>query len=445
MKQPAMAMLVILAACGGGKDAGGTALVGTTPTTSFARLQKQVLEPSCAFSACHAVGNSSGSGLVLAGADVYSKLMGATVSNAVARSDGLRMVAPGKPDSSLLWHKLNAWTAGHHAHDYGSAMPQGGRSLSVEQLDFVRQWIAKGAPQTGDDIDPNLLNGTTRPENAPYVPLAVPTDGFQLKLAPFTVQRSFERELFVYRTLGNATDVYVNRIETHMRSSSHHFVLYTFGANTPALLLPAKDQVRDIRDANGTYNLLTIVPMEYHVFLAGTQTAASDYTFPPGVALKLPAGIAVDLNSHYVNSSQQEIVGEAEANLYTIPASQVTQVASTLNLNNTDLTIAKGRDTTITKSFTFTKTTRVVGLTSHMHARGQKFVIRIKGGARNGEIVYTSTAWDHPPFLTFATPLVLNAGEGLTSEVTYKADPNKTVKFGLTSEDEMDIIFGYWY
>jgi hypothetical protein len=102
-------------------------------------------------------------------------------------------------------------------------------------------------------------------------------------------------------------------------------------------------------------------------------------------------------------------------------------------------------DTTITKTFRFSQLTRVVALTSHMHARGAKFVIRIAGGPRDGEVVYANTSWDHPPFVAFAQPIVLQPGEGLTSEVTYHGDPNKVVRFGLTSEDEMDIIFGYWY
>jgi hypothetical protein len=412
------AMAITIAACGGGKSGDGSpTIVGTTPTSSFARMQSQVFEKSCGFSACHAVNNSSGSGLVLTGPDLYAKLVNAAPLNANARTDGLWLVRPGKPDSSLLWHKLNGWISGHHTRDYGSSMPLAGQSLA----------------------------GTTRPENAPYTSLALPANGFQLVLSPFNVQSSFERELFVYRAIGNTQDIYVNRIATKIRQGSHHFLLYTFQSNTPALVLPAKDQVRDIRDANGTYNILNLVPMEYHVFFAGTQSQTSDYTFPAGIALKLPAGTSLDVNSHYVNSSQQEIVGQAEANLYTIPASQVTTVASTLNLSNTDLTIPAGRDTTITKTFKFTKTTNVIGLTSHMHARGQKFVIKISGGARDGEVVYTNTAWDHPAILTFDIPIVLKSGEGLTSVVTYKADPAKTVKFGLTSQDEMDIIFGYWY
>ncbi len=66
-------------------------------------------------------------------------------------------------------------------------------------------------------------------------------------------------------------------------------------------------------------------------------------------------------------------------------------------------------------------------------------------GARNGEIVYTNTDWEHPLVKSFSTPIVLQTGEGLTSEVTYNNTTSKTVVFGLTSEDEMNIIFGYYY
>ena len=72
-------------------------------------------------------------------------------------------------------------------------------------------------------------------------------------------------------------------------------------------------------------------------------------------------------------------------------------------------------------------------------------MIRIFGGPRNGEVVYENTDWEHPLIKTFQTPIVLQPGQGLTSEVTFNNTTNKTVGFGLTSEDEMNIIFGYYY
>ena len=84
-------------------------------------------------------------------------------------------------------------------------------------------------------------------------------------------------------------------------------------------------------------------------------------------------------------------------------------------------------------------------LTSHMHYHGEKFVIQISGGPRNGEVVYDSRDWAHPAMLTLDQPLVLEVGQGLTSVVTYNNTTGVIVTFGLTSEDEMGIIFGYAY
>jgi hypothetical protein len=101
--------------------------------------------------------------------------------------------------------------------------------------------------------------------------------------------------------------------------------------------------------------------------------------------------------------------------------------------------------TTASKVFTVSQKTTVFALTSHMHARGTRFEIRIFGGARGGELVYTNTDWEHPQFVTFATPIVLQPGEGLRSTVTWRNLTAKTVTFGLESTDEMAIIFGYYY
>lgn len=84
-------------------------------------------------------------------------------------------------------------------------------------------------------------------------------------------------------------------------------------------------------------------------------------------------------------------------------------------------------------------------LTSHNHKLGEKFVIRIKGGPRDGQVVYESTDWEHPLIKNFTPPLALAKGEGLTSEINYYNTTNQTVRSGLTSEDEMGIIFGYYY
>ena len=148
---------------------------------------------------------------------------------------------------------------------------------------------------------------------------------------------------------------------------------------------------------------------------------------------------------HYANHTATPVQGEAYVNLYTVPAAQVTHALSTLNLQNTGLVLPAGQVTTATKDFTFSATTTITALTSHMHARGTKFQIRIVGGTRDGELVYENTDWEHPQIQTYATPIVLQKGQGLRSVVTYNNTTSRNIFFGLTSDDEMDIIFGYYY
>ena len=349
-------------------------------------------------------------------------------------------------NGSFFHRKLLLWDP-NQARSFGAAMPLGNTSLSVGQLEFIKQWIEAGAPETGEVADAKLLDDTALPAFAPFAPLMPPPagKGIQVRIEPFQVQPNFERELFVYRSLNNPAPIYVTRMETRMRSNSHHLLLYDFQGTTPAAVIPPTDVIRDIRNPDGSLNFANILPMAYHVFFGGSMTPTGGYAFPPGVALRLPANAALDFNVHYVNTSAAPIMGEAYANLYTVEPSQVQQVASTINLANLNLQLPPMQRTTVTKTFPFSTTTRVLVLSSHMHKLGERFVIRVSGGARDGEIVYENTDWEHPRVITFDSPIVLQPGEGLTSIITYNNTTPRAVSFGLTSEDEMGIIFGYTY
>ncbi len=439
--------LALIAACGGGGEVSPIQpeLTPNTTTASFALIQSQILTPSCATVGCHA-GSSPQGGLALTPDVAYQQLVGALPMNSTARADGLRRVVAFKPDSSLLYHKL-IFPPGHHAHDYGNPMPTGTAGLSIGQIEYVRQWIASGAPKTGVTAEPTLLNDRTPQTTLPFAGLAAPAPGagIQLHVDRFDVTSNFERELFTYKKLLNVDPLYVSRIQTSMRPFSHHFVLYTFNPGTPAFIVPQANAVRDIRNPDGTMNVGNMLAMGYHVFFAGAMSQQSDYSFPPGTALKIPADGAIDLNVHYANKTATSVPGEAYVNLYTVPASQVVHPVSTLNLSNTAIALPASRRTTLEKTFLFTERTTVIALTSHMHARGERFVIKVVGGARDGEVVYDNSDWEHPQITSYAAPIVLEAGQGLKSVVTWNNTTASNIAFGLTSDQEMDIIFGYYY
>jgi hypothetical protein len=417
--------------------------------SSFAIIQTKMLETNCAISGCHASTSDPSfqqHGLILTGSAAYDQLINRPPKNANALRDGLLLVKPFKSDQSLLFHKL--LPLDHHSStDYGNLMPLGLRPLTNGEIEFIRRWIEAGAPFQGDVVDRELLDDTTRLDNTRFEALAPPPagQGFQLKLDPFTIDPKFEREFFVYKRLGNIAAAYVNRFEIKMRANSHHFILYDFNNQLPAASRPAFNTVRDIRSQTGDLIYRNMLPMAFHVFLIGSQSPNFSYAFPPGTALYLPPDMAFDMNSHYVNKSFSEITGEVNVNLHTIPPAEVKNVVQAFNLANQNLELPANQRTIATKTFTMTKKTFVVALTSHTHQLGEKFVIKISGGARSGEVVYTNTDWHHPPMITFNPPLVLSPGEGLTSEITYRNTSAATVRFGLTSQDEMGIIFGYYY
>lgn len=420
-------------------------------SSSFALLQAKVLNTSCAISGCHVTGAPSAleSGLVLQPQVAYANIVGIDPKNADALADGMKRVKPGSPDSSFLYRKLLVDQFHHSTRNYGNAMPLGRAPLSVGQVEFIRQWIAAGAPMTGDVVaNRALLDDTTSQVVGEYTTLPVPDagKGYQISIGRFPVKPNFERELFLYRKLPNTEKIYVTGYEVRMRPGSHHFVMYTFPpVGVPSNVMPRPGVIRDIRRDDNTLDDAKMQPMGYHVFFGGSVASNFRYNFPPGVGLELPPNAGIDMNSHYFNKGTDTVWGEVSANLYTADISQVQHVAKVLNLANTEFDLPPGKETTITSNYTMTKPTKITMLTSHSHKFTKKFTIKIFGGLRDGEVVYETTDWLHAPFINFPVPIELNAGEGLTSVVTYYNSTSRMINFGLTSEDEMNIIFGYYY
>ena len=415
---------------------------GPIAKDTWAIIQDDMLTLSCATSGCH--GSTSDAtyaqhNLLLNSTNAYENLVNVVSKNEAAKTAGLLRVKPGDSMMSLLFQKIDCQTPSK----YGATMPLGGTNLTSGQIEFIKQWIMKGAPKKGSVVDESILTSNTVCSQA-FVPMTAPaaTEGFQLAINTFTVSPKTEREVFVNRISPNTATVYVNKITMQGRPNSHHFVLYGFQNNT---LLPPANQLRDLYNANGTLNITTFGQMQNHVFLGGGTDVNTTYTFPPGVALKIPPATALDLNAHYFNQQNTNLLGENYVNLYTVSQANVLKEAQSINFANYNFSIPATSRKTITTNFTFDKEVTVITLTSHFHKLGEKFQIKVLGGPRNGEVVYENTDWQHPLVINLAKPIQLKAGEGLTSVVTYNNTTNKTVNFGLTSEDEMNIIFGYYY
>ena len=426
--------------------------VDKSTESSWSVINKKILEPNC--SNCHMNGSAiqKQSGLDLSFDVAYSSLVGVQPSNQAAKQDGLlRVSGEGGMKGltqSYLWEKINVYDQDHFLSDhpeYGQLMPPGGNFLSDGELQLIRSWIEAGAPEDQIVVDEKVLLNTNRYTPEPFKKLDLPSKGLQLHLGPFEVQPNFEREFFQFTALDQNNDMYVNRIEIEMRRGSHHFLLYTFNENTPRQVLPSFDQPRELRNENSVINLPTLYQMQFHKFFGGTQWSRLDYRLPEGVALKIPQGSGLDQNSHYVNRTDSIMTGEVYTNLHTIKMDEVEHVAELFDFNNTDIYLPPKKITTLTKTFILDEKYYMGQVFSHAHEKMQEFVVEIVGGKRNGEVIYWTNDWEHPPIINFDPPIEINAGEGLMLKATYDNPTSLPVTFGYRSIDEMMILFGWYY
>jgi len=417
--------------------------------STYEIIQTEIWDKNC--TSCHQAGTSQAkqSDLILTADVSYAELTTKDPFNAAARSDELQRVGTKGLQSlytSFLWEKINYPDYAHYYDDhpgYGALMPQGGRSLTNGELRFISQWIIGGAPETGQVVDPILLEDTERFEipTGDFERLDPPSSGHQLNLGPFDVDPQSEREFLYFTTIDNEEDIYVNRVQIGMREGSHHMILYDY----PQGDRPNEGSYRDYYNKDGSPNLLTILSIFNQRFVFGTQLRDSDYQFPEGVALRIPANAGFDLNSHYVNRTDETHIGEVSINLHTIPKSQVNKVAQNLFESYQDIFLPAQQVTTEERVSTFEERIHVFQLTSHAHEHMMTYEIFIEGGDRDGELVYFTNDWEHPPLVTFDPPITLEPGQGLRSRATYDNDTDKTLRFGLLSQDEMMILFGAYY
>ncbi len=429
---------------------------GPTPPDNAKRdtwqvIQTEIWDKSCI--SCHSAGNSfaTQSDLVMTADVAYEQLVGREPKNAAAKADGLLLLGTDGLASlqrSFLWEKINAQDREHFYDDhpeYGSQMPLGPTPLTNGELAYIAEWILKGAPKTGIVADEDLLLDTSRYQTPVFFQLDSPERGFQFHIDEFQVPPNVDYEFFYYQPAISNEDIFIKKVEISMRTGSHHFLAYTFTDNLSPTLLPQSNTIREVYDANGNYNISTLLPTQWHEFVTGTQWPFMNYSFPEGVALRFPAGKGLDLNSHYANKSSSEITGEVYMNLHTVDQSEVQHVAEILQLNNQSFILPANQITTLEKTYYFNQKRHIFQLFSHAHEHMTEFQVLIKGGDRDGELVYVSYDWEHPPILELEPALVLEAGEGLTLKVTYDNDEDVDLSFGLRSTDEMMILFGAYY
>ncbi|MBI4585669.1 MAG: hypothetical protein HY717_16785 [Planctomycetes bacterium] len=411
--------------------------LGATPELSFESIQAKIFATTCSSSSCHSALAHKG-GLVLESLETaHAALVGQSPENIAAREAGLLRVDAGRPENSFLLKKLVQPGPGE-----GNRMPLSLRALSEDRIQAIREWILAGAPRQGAIAGVPDLSDTPPPPPDRLQPPPVPENGLQIHLDPFQIAAHREREVFKFYDPELTFDAYVQQIDVHMTENSHHFILYTWddhGALPPA----------GLREGSSS----TGVGSGEHSFITGAQQSFFSQKFSEdgSIAFLLPKGTIFDLNSHYLNlDGSQVYYGEVYVNIFFADPAKVASLAKPIFAIDPFLYIPPGETRTSTADWPgangVARPTWVHSLSSHMHRHGERFTIkRFVKGSPTMEVVYDNFDWDDPENKIFDPPMVLTAGEGLRFECVHNNfDKTRPLTFGLTSEDEMCIMLGYY-
>lgn len=130
-------VLLLLTACGELKTPTAPAGGGDPidPTATFTRVQNEIFTPTCAAIGCHdRLGQQSQ--LVLSADQAYGNI----VNRPSVEMPSLSRIQPNDFANSYLYRKITG------AGITGERMPLGGPPLNDAQIQLVRNWIRRGAP-----------------------------------------------------------------------------------------------------------------------------------------------------------------------------------------------------------------------------------------------------------------------------------------------------------
>ena len=442
---------------------------GEVDNSTYHDIQDYVFDKSCANSVCHAAPANSAN-LNLTYGLSYQALVGRTPQNPAAAAAGMKLVDPGNPANSFLLTKL----MGPANPEFGAKMPFQAGSIHAAKIDAISKWIEAGASE--DALlagigDLSVLRDPQETFEAPAPP--PPGQGYQLHLPPFKIDPGTEREIFYATEIQDANgqpvegDIFINKVEIFYPSGSHHFILYRLTeeglergiretAVVPGIGVNPADmnKYRELDTENPQAPALGHFGID-RLFVVGTQTDDTVFDFPDGVALRLPGNTVYDLNSHYINLLGDEVLlGETYVNLWTIPEEEVRYEAVEIFVSNREINVPPGVtrvakmdwlivDELERRGHAPDTAVNVFLLTSHMHRHGELFEIN---KISTGELLHRSVAYDDAPITLYDPRVKLESDDGLTFYCTHNNyDTDAPLRFGLSSEDEMCIIFGYYY
>ena len=405
-----------------------------------------IFQSKCA--SCHGGGSPAG-GLDLSGTEtqIYNRLVEVAPANTTAAAKGDLLIDKGYPERSFLLRKV-----AHGLSDdlllttgEGNDEPNVQAQLSNQEIELIRQWIIRAAPQSGNVVDyQQLINYYTvggRPKIAR--PAAPPAgQGYQIHFGPVFWDGGEESEYFKKfdPRFPQAIDAY--KFELHMNTESHHFILRKFQ--------PGQEQ--SVSDGLEPFNT-----DGFNRDFVNAWQISTDRELPVGTAFFWDQTTVFDLNFHMNNYHQNEILpGEFYLNVWTRPRGASTVEMHAELIPNLAIYIPNNNQN-VSYSDDVTRggqTWNIWMLSTHTHKYGVDYDIfmRNSNGSQGTQLFegwsdFDHTfnqgfyEWSHPPVKRFNSALPVNMSNGLIHKATYKNNGPNSVTWGFTTAGEMMLIY----
>ena len=270
--------------------------------------------------------------------------------------------------------------------------------------------------------------------------LARPHRGTQVRLSPYTIGPESEREVCQLVTLRNARAFDASEIDVSMPGSpefgTHHFAIFLDVRDTPA-----PPQPEPVSDVGCTGMGGAFVPP----LLAFVQHPRERIRFPLHVGVRLKPHQRLFLNSHYINGSAAPITIDVAVNFRAARKGSVQHHARSFQLGTFDIDVPPGAEGSAVGSWTTPFPINVIALSSHSHKHTQSVTVDLlRAGVSAGQQLLT-TDYADPSVHSYDPPLRLEAGDGWRWTCNYLNMTPGTVRFGVTSNDEMCFATGFFY
>jgi hypothetical protein len=209
----------------------------------------------------------------------------------------------------------------------------------------------------------------------------------------------------------------VQKFESHMTPGSHHLLLfYREGASDGGL-----------EDCSG---------LEFDATPYSTQLPDDQTSYPQGVAAKIEPTTGLRMQSHYLNTTNEDIEATVSITFHLAEPGSIALHAGVLFVIQPNILVGPNQTEVVEHDCQLPVGMNMLKAASHMHKHGTSFEATVAG-----ETVFATTEWAEPDPAFFDPAKTFQSGDPLHFECTFVNNSTQTLVFGESAENNEMCIF----